>query len=426
MGREQIIENYVQRLLQWEEPVTKETLKTLAADAGLGPDDIAAVQEHAQNHLERGKNYLYFDCLDDAIEELTQTVTLDPLNFEGFQNLAHAYDQRYAKQKNETDKQQAMAMAKRCLEINPKDANSVVLISSLEQGVNTRQNYLWLGVGLVVLAIGIKPAIDFVTQRSTVQQLTEEALINEAAAEAAKPEEAPSSDQPAAADIPVTLSHGGLELDPRQSRLDNYEDSSYYTLQGVLLNTGDQEIEAITLNVDYLDAEGTIIETTETDAIAETDAIVRPGDSHAFEIIHKTTPDLANVELNVLTIDEVPAAKRYEKGNLVPVDWAFQKPTQLNFDLRIRNENVNRYDISDDTYFSAAWDITNTGDTAIRRLKLQVDFYNSSGDVIFTEDLLAVYGGDAPMLAAEIRPLRVITSVDKDYARYQVKVVEAE
>ena len=42
-----IIETYVQRLLAWEDTLTAETLNDLAAEAGLGPTEIAAVQEKA-------------------------------------------------------------------------------------------------------------------------------------------------------------------------------------------------------------------------------------------------------------------------------------------------------------------------------------------------------------------------------------------
>ena len=45
---------------------------------------------------------------------------------------------------------------------------------------------------------------------------------------------------------------------------------------------------------------------------------------------------------------------------------------------------------------------------------------------MLTEEVLAVHGSDAPMLPGEIRPLRVSKSIDKDYARYEVIVVEVE
>lgn len=421
MGRDLIIEQYIQRLLAWEDPVTAETLSALAEEAGLGPDDLAAVQKKAQDHLERGRNYLDFDRLDDAIDELTQATTLDPLSFESLQSLTYAYDQRYGKQKDPADKAQAIALAKRCLELKPSDEDAVILISSLEQDVNSRHRLLWLGLAIVVIVIGFKPVMDIITTRSEVAQLTD-AIDPEAPAEPAST----NSPEGTAADIPIQFEQPGLTLDPRQSRLDNYEDASYYTLQAVLLNTSDQEIDALQLQIEYLNDAGDAIATDSKDAIADNNAIVRPGDHHAFDLIHKTTPDLASIRLSITTLDQVPAPETYTAATPISYTWEIKQPDQLTFDLTARRESLDIYDLTDSAYFDANWAVTNTGDTAIRQLKLQANFYNSENKLILTEDILAIYGSDAPMLPDETRPIRVIKSIAKDYARYEVKVIEAK
>ncbi|MEM7067072.1 MAG: FxLYD domain-containing protein [Cyanobacteria bacterium P01_B01_bin.77] len=421
MGRDLIIEQYIQRLLDWEEPVTAETLTALAQEAGLGPDELAAVQKKAQDHLERGRNYLDFDCLDDAIDELTQATTLDPLNFEGLQSLTYAYDQRYGKQKDPADKAQAIVLAKRCLELKPSDEDAVILISSLEQEVADRQRLLWLGLAVLVIAIGFKPVMDIITTRSEVAQLTA-AIAPESSTEPAPIE----SSEGITATIPIQFEQPDLTLDPRQSRLDNYEDASYYTLQAVLLNTSDQEIDALQLQIEYLDDAGNAIATDSKDAIADNNATVRPGDHHAFDLIHKTTPDLASIRLSVTTLDQVPAPETYATAPTIPYTWGITQPGQLSFDLTARRESLDVYDLTDSAYFDADWAVTNTSDTAIRQLKLQANFYDAQNKLILSEDILAVYGSDAPMLPDETRPIRVIKSIDKDYTRYDVKVVEAK
>ncbi len=432
MGRDRIIETYVQRLLNWEEPLTADSLSAIAQEVGLGPDDMAAVQQKAQEHFDRGRNYLEFNCLDEAIDELTQATALDPLNLESLQTLTYAYDQRYGKRKNTSDKKQAIALAKRCLEINPDSEKTVMLISTLEHKVNSRQRLIWLGLAGLLVIVGFKPIMDMLAQRAEVEQLTQEAISQnpdgqsppaESTTEAAATSD---SEIPTAVDIPITFEQSGLSLDPRLSRLDNYEDSSYYTLQGVLLNDSTQEIDALRLNIEYLDQAGVAIATDSKDVIADNNATVRPGDHHAIDLIQKTTPELATVRLNVATIDELPAPPSYDPAIPIPYTWSFQHPSQLDFDLTARSENVNIYDLTDSAYFDAEWAVTNTSDTAIRKLKLQVDFYNQQGTLFLSEDVLVVYGSDAPMLPDEVRPVRVIKSIDKDYERYEVTVVEAE
>ena len=194
----------------------------------------------------------------------------------------------------------------------------------------------------------------------------------------------------------------------------------------MLHNTSDQEINALQLQVEYLDSNGEVFESESTEAIAEANATVRPGDYHAFDLIHKTTPDLATIYLGVLKLDEVPAPDNYPVGLLIPYAWGSQQPDQLSFDLVARTENVSSYDLTDSAIFDAQWNVTNTGDSAIRQLKLRVNFYNLQNQLTLSEDILAVGSSTAPMLPNEIRPLRVSKAIDKDYARYEVMVVEAE
>ncbi|NEZ57423.1 FxLYD domain-containing protein [Adonisia turfae] len=422
MGREQIIETYIQRLLAWEEPLTADKLSALAEEVGLSSEDVAAVQQKAQDHLERGRNYLDFDCLDEAITELTQATALDPLNFESLQTLTYAYDQRYGKHKHIEDKQQAIALAKRCLELNPSNEDAVMLISALEHEVSGRQRLLWFGLAGLLLLGGSKFTVDTIVKRSEIRQLTQDAVLEVTPGQ--PPSQTPGTGTKI--DIPINFDQPGVVIEPRLSRLDNYTDSSYYTLQGVVLNDSDQEIDSLQLQIEYLNKDGVAIATDSTDAIAENDATVRPGDSHAFDLIQKITPELTDVRLNLTTIDEVPAPPNYAQAPPIDYTWSFQQPTQVKFALATRSENFNLYDLTDSAFFDAEWSVTNTGDSAIRKLKLQASFYNTNGELILNQDILAVYGSDAPMLPGEVRPVRVIKSIEQDYARYEVTVLEAE
>lgn len=434
MGRDRIIETYVQRLLAWEEPMTADRLSALAQEVGLGPDDIAAVQQKAQDHFDLGRNYLEFDCLDEAIEELTQAKVLDPLNFDIIQTLAYAYDQRYGKRKDPSDKQKAITLANQCLGNNPDNKNSVMLISALEHDVNHRQRLLWVGLA-VLLTIGIaKPVIDTITRRAEVEQLTQDAILETPEQTLDSPADnnstaipPVSSDTTVGINIPVTFEQPGLTLEPRLSQLDNYDEASYYTLQGALFNESAQEISALLLDIEYLDQDGTVIETDSKDVIDSSHATVRPGDHHAIDLIQKVTPALATVRLSVNTIDETLAPfDGYAPDTPIAYDWEISPPDQLSFELTARSEETNTYDITDNAYFSAEWAITNTGDRPIRKLKLQINFYNTLGELILSKDVLAVYGSDTAMLPDEVRAVRVIKSLDKDYDRYQVTVLEAD
>lgn len=424
MGSDRIIETYIQRLRNWEAPMTADRLNALAEEVGLAPDDMAAVQQKAQDHLERGQGYLEFGRLDDAINELTQATSLDPLNFESLQSLTYAYDQRYGRHKKAADKKQAIALAKRCSEIRPDEP--AMLISALEHDVNNRQRFLWLGLAILLVVIGFRPVMEILSTRSRVEQLTQDTALNSEPTAELSESQATESVISAEIDIPIKFEDADLTLDPRLSRLDNYEESSYYTMQGVLLNNGDQELDTLTLQVDYLDNNGVVLSTDSKEAIADNDAIVRPGDYHAFELIHKTIPDLAEVRLSVSAIESEPAPKTYTEDAPIKHAWSIKQPAKITFKLANRTENLATYDEVDKAFFNAEWAITNTGDTPIRKLKLKANFYNQKGQLLQTEDILPVYGSDAPMLPGETRPIQVNESIAKDYARYEVTVLEAE
>ncbi|MGD1858036.1 MAG: FxLYD domain-containing protein [Leptolyngbyaceae cyanobacterium] len=423
MGRDRIIETYIQRLRAQAAPVTADRINALAQEIGLEPEDMAAIKQSAQNHRERGRSYLEFDCFDDAIEELTQAIALDPLDLESLQPLTYAYDQRYGKEKKKTDKTQAIALARRWEELNPNAAEPIILISARDDEANKSQWVIWLGLALVAFAIGLRPVTNFIATRAEINELTKD--IADLDPEPLQPVPEPSAAD-AAIPIPITLDQTGLTLDSRLSQLDNYEDVSYYTLQGVILNESQQAIETLQLTVEYLDTDGTIIETDSKNVIETSDATVRPGDSHPIDLIYKTTPDLASVRLSAAAVDQVPTPASAPQPESIPYTWNIQQPAQLTFDLAARSEALDSYDVTDSAYFTATWAITNTSDTTIHQLKLQINFYDSQNQPILGQELPIIYGGDAPLLPNETRPISLATLIDKTYSRYEVTVLEAE
>lgn len=441
-----IIETYIQQLLAWEAPLTVETLNSLAEEVGLGPAEIAAIQKKAQAHFKRGSNYLNRDYVDDAIEELTQATALAPLELDILQTLSTAYAQRYQQQKSATDKAQCIAIAKRCLEISPEDSSAIALIHSLKttaskphilaltDGLSPSSLLAGLSkyrlaatcsavTGLSVMAIGynLMPT-QFNTGEPGVAPSNSTELAQKGPADKNKSEGNTSSTQ-AEVDIPVTFDHPGITIEPRLSRLDNYEETSFYKLQGVVKNEGTQELDSLVIKVEYLDKDGTILATDSEEAVEDFTPTIRPGDSHTFDLIEELSPALATLRLSVTTIDQLPAASSYTPAPPIDYTWGFSQPAQIQFELGARTENVST---SYTTHFDADWVVINTGETAIRELKFQVDFYDESNNITSSKEVYAVLNSYAALLPTEKRPFRVFEEVPEDYARYTVEVLEAE
>ncbi|MEO1622005.1 MAG: hypothetical protein AAFU53_13370 [Cyanobacteria bacterium J06632_3] len=455
MNRDRTIETYRSRILAAESPITAKTLSNIATSLNLDADDLAAIQRQAASHLKKGLNYLELSCLEEAIEELTQASTLTPLSLEVLHSLSEAHHKRYAESQSHQDREQAISLAKRCIAINPDDEQAIALLNSLQP---TRALTAPLKIGSTVLKLLITgfviSAVGFVVwlplgllensssnpeqivgaEKNSAKVPTDRDKTGDAKANPSTPvgSSTPSAQNPTAqnstedtseVDIPIEFDYLGIAIEPRLSRLSNYDDSSFYKLHAVLANNSDQEIDELQLKVEYLDQNGTVIAADSIKAVEDFTATIRPGDQYAFDLIKKLTPALSSLRLSVTTIDQLPAATTYAVPISVPYAWDFAKPAQLSFDLAARSEN---FTTNFKAYFDAEWVATNTSETAIRGLKLQVTFYDSRNKVIDTRDLYVVSTSGAPMLPNEKRPIRLFKEVSEDYSRYEVAVLEAK
>lgn len=450
MSCDRTIETYIERLLAWKEPITAQTLDQLATEIGLSPDDMAAIHKQAQDHLSRGKNYIDFDCFDEAIEELTQAASLDPLNLEILQTLAAAHEGRYQKNKKTADKTAAIQTAKRCLDVAPDDVTATKLIASLDTPKKSPFKSVLGGVGTLLLVVGVygsKPIIKMLFSSNSSptidieldipeRDLNLDDILPDSAASSAPQATETTTDTPGGGnnaienppevDIPVIFEQPGLTIEPRLSRLSNYDDSSFYKLQGVLVNESDQEIDSLRLQVDYLDNAGNVLLSDSTMALDTHEGMMRPGDHHAFDLIKQINPTFTQLRLSVTTVDQLPAPASYPAAQSLDYIWPSAKQSPgIKFELTRRRENFSTY-AADNGYFEADWGITNTGDQAIRGLKLAVTFYSENNRTLGVNEVYVVSSSDTALLPGEVRPIHVIEQLADTYKRYEINVVEAE
>ncbi|MBE9068569.1 hypothetical protein IQ260_18135, partial [Leptolyngbya cf. ectocarpi LEGE 11479] len=333
MDRDRIIEAYIQRLLAWEKPVNQDTLAAISKEVGITPAEMHAVRRQAKAHFTRGRNYIEFGVLNDAINELTQAMSLDPLNLEILHCLANAYNLRYNRENEPADRQKALLVAKRCVELKPSDKEALVLISFLEHTpANTKQKLSqWtkqkIGIvagGVVTVGLGLMglSRLPVFSQPPALLgpapgTIVPGSAIYESSTPGTDSQAAPTSpavadiDLSADVDIPVVFEHSGIVLEARLSQVGDYQDAVYYQLHGVFINASDQEIRQLALNVEFLDRNNFAIAANDTEAIGAKDAIIRPGDTHAFNLLQKVNSDLSAVQLSVTTLEQAPARTTY-------------------------------------------------------------------------------------------------------------------
>ncbi|NEQ52369.1 MAG: hypothetical protein F6K11_19880 [Leptolyngbya sp. SIO3F4] len=487
MDRDRIIEVYIQRLLAWEKPVTADTLAAISKEVGITPAEMHAIKRQAKAHFTRGRNYLEFGCLNDAIDEITQAMSLDPLNLDILHALANAYNLRYNRESDTADKQRALLVAKRCVELKPNDKEALVLISFLEHtSANTqaklsewtRQKTAVLAGAFVTLGIGIfgvsrlpvfsappaplGPAPGTIVPGSAIYDSNSTDEAEAAAATAANTAE---FDLSADVDIPVVFDHPGLVLEARLSELGDFEDEVYYQLRGVFINASDQEFRKLTLDVEFLDRNDVVLATESKEAIGSDDAILRPGDTHAFNLIQEISPELDSIRLSVTTIEQATARKTYVPPTPINYSWGSVESENISFELASRSEDFgaarqvisltkpdsstadgtdsgsdktpdNETDKvasesgsqpqSNRAAFNSEWVIINTSDYPINELTLRAEFYDVNDRRLQSEEIIAIENNDAPLLPGESRPFRVIEAVARGYERYQVTVLKTE
>ncbi|MGD1949445.1 MAG: hypothetical protein ACFB14_07340 [Leptolyngbyaceae cyanobacterium] len=446
MGRDRIIEAYIQRLLAWEKPITRATLTRIAEEVGITSGELEAISIQAKAHFTRGRGYIEFGCLDDAINELNQAVALEPVNLEILQALANVYGLRYNRTRERVDKQTALFIAKRCIELKPDAKEAMVLISFLEhtpaKGKQqaskwTQQKIAALAGGVATLSIGLlgvsrlpvfsKPSAPLGPAPGTM--IPGAAVLYEPG-QSVEPDSGIEIDFVSDVDIPVIFDHPGLMLEARVSELGDYENEVYYRLQGVFINASDQEFSKLTLNVEFLDRNDLAIAATAKDAVADTDAVIRPGDTHTFNLLQRVTPDLATIRLSITNLEQSLARSTYVPPTPINYGWATPEPDGIRFDLTSRSEKATQdsefADNAINPSFNAEWVIINTSDLPIHELKLKADFYDDNEQLLQTEDVFAINTNDAALLPGETRPFRVIAPVVSDYERYKVSVAKIE
>lgn len=340
MGRASIIEAYIQRLLEWNEPITPGLLEAIAHEVGLTQGELESIQLKVQAYLTRAHDYIELGYLDHALQELTRAEELNPVHPEVMLALANTYNLRYQHDSNIADRQQALRRAKRCGVLYPNDKEAQALLKSLErtfgpQEISTRPNiFILIGflenifsrkkfsrrtktkIAVLILFLQKPVALPTTTQWVTallavvvsggatvglglkgVERLP--LFANGSQQGMRIPEFDPGPN------IPVSFSHPGLLIEPKLSRLGEYQGEAYYKLHGVVINDSGQEVRTLKLKVELLNGDGDAISTIQQVAITNTGTAIRPGATQSFNLFHKITPALISVRVSVVDIEQL-------------------------------------------------------------------------------------------------------------------------
>jgi hypothetical protein len=418
---EEALKAYIARILavkaDQSATLSADDLRAIALDLGLSEADLAAGHAEAERYHQRGLGFLRHRRWADAVDELSAAGALAPDRLDVLHALASAHAGRWHQRRHPTDREAAESLARRCLDLAPDHEPSFVLLNTLDPAARTGPSRRWLkpalllGLGLVVL-VGVMGVWD---------------------RRPAPVAPAPVSNAPKPAplvEVPVSLvpdaKSTGMRLDARLSQLSNYEASSYYKQAIALTNTGTTEWQALTLQAEYLDADGTVIAQKSLTALPDHRAAVRPGDVHLFNDIQRATPRLQHVRLRVLVRQEVPikAAKLMPRP-LAPT-WAAEAPDGVMLAFRERSGAVSRNAVLATVFVKPVVEIENSGSVTVKTLRMAISLYDAAGKLLGTRDHLAVSGEGMALPPGEKRLDNWIERAPTTYHHYQLSVVEVE
>jgi tetratricopeptide (TPR) repeat protein len=135
------LRNYIERVTalqrERERALTLKDLQEVARDLGMSDDDLAAAERAERTYLQRGLGHYRFKLWDEAVEDLTSAVALNPADVEALHGLALAYEGRWRARGDEKDFAAAERVAKQALQIDPNYTPSFMLLSELHQSTAT-------------------------------------------------------------------------------------------------------------------------------------------------------------------------------------------------------------------------------------------------------------------------------------------------
>ncbi|NEO25383.1 MAG: hypothetical protein F6K03_00420 [Kamptonema sp. SIO4C4] len=398
-------------------------LEAIALELGLTPQDLEALRQYATDCLTRAKGYLEYKRWDDAIAELTNAQTVFPLSPEILYSLASAYYGRYQQQQHKRDQQRATRLAKDCLQQQADYPAALELLNQIDASQKPWPKRILALGGVLVAMIAITGlSYSFFSKmfRSTPPPTPVTGTLP--SSEETSSVRITDTDENA---IPIRFQQEGILLEIPQSRLNVYPDSAFYKLQGILVNQRNRELAQIEANFTFLDNQGTAIANETQMILRRSHAPLRPSDRHAFNLIQTVPATLAQVQINVNILEQLPAARSYEPSQPIDLVWLFDPPQEVALEAKERTHTQRNY--SETVTHQAIWEITNTGEVGLRLVKMQVKFYDQKGDLLESRDRFLVSSSEPPLLPGETRLLKsLLTGLDTEFTRYELAVVEAQ
>lgn len=391
-----ILEAYIEQILRIQQDrnrqsLSVEELEKIASDLGMSQSDLKLIESKFKDFLARGQGYSRYRNWDKAIEELGQAVLLKPLHIETLFGLADAYKNRWSEKGKNSDKENALLYAERCLQSDARNEGALFLVSQLNNKKSVRskikQRYIRLSIVLafvfLTLALGyVGFQLIFPTQISSQSDKNGQDKTIETTKNLFIKENL---------DIPIglveNLKSNGLHLDFESSYLKKTSEGFVYQFKGSLI-TQKFEIDALQIKLELINQKNEIIYTTTVDILEDLDYEARQGDAIPITLLiqeKKLNENIKRATLEVIEIQKTIAPDTYEDSPILNPTWEIPQTENMDFILRQRYQTIKPE--ADIFSHEIVFEIKNTGKSAIKTLQIQIEWYDLNEELIHTETL---------------------------------------
>ncbi len=437
---EQILQDYIARLLtlqdQREDWIDAADLQAAARDLGLSDADLRRAEELAESHRQRGRNFSRHDAWDEAIAEFRQAMALDPFDVPLLHEMAVAHASRFEEAGAPEDRERAASYARRCIELEPDFQPAYELLAALKQAPAVAHTpssgaARWVLAAVAVLLVMVGGAVFALLSLGPSPPAPNPVP-------APNPAPAPNAANPAPpgiasgeVELPVRLQEAdGLSVEVQRSLLKAYDAAFSYTLHATLRNDA-QELHLLRLRMDLLDEAGAVLASEYVDVVSDYQPPLRPNDRQPIAALiyqKQAAPSATAVRLAVDRLERLPAPSSYGTPVTRVVRWTVPQPPGISVAVSERESRLSDGFSGPMHFLTLA--VRNDGERALRRLRLEVTWYDAEGKVLTTEEALAVPGSGPVLMPGTTWVERVIGELDQTsgppYARYAVAVVEIE
>lgn len=435
------LDKYIQKLLEIQDKkeqdkITEQQMREIAAEMGLSDMNWQEVQNYAKEHFTRGNGYAKYKNWTDAIYEYEQAKAILPNDVELSYALANAHYQKWLNKGDTYDKDRAQKYALKCLRLNPEYDEAFKLITQLKTkrwlGMDIQQ---WQWVGIAALLLVILSGYWFYPSQAPIRAPI---LQN-------TPNKTPITTTTTTSNT-TTLTYDGIpiefkgkELDRFEVRIDEQDFSSYgssanYTVTGYF-KAPKLNVLNLKIKVSIFNNKGEIINEGLDDALKKDyNPTARAGDDIPFHVniygSYINEPPLAKVIIELLTVETETAPSRYEASDPVKVTFKNQRPKNINITVAAR-KNLQTYSkYLERLEQENTFEIKNTGNLMIKRMKGRVDWSDTNGTTYSSDDVDLIYNFLPSLRRNETRITRFKGNAKglkpENVASYQLVITEVD